>query len=496
MKKIIFLFTLLNILSCGAGIDPSSNKPYRTIITTDGEIDDVDTFIRMLLYSNEFKIEGLIYSSSMWHYKGDEKGTKFISHMEMTRKIYGERTNLRWPGTTWMDPLLKAYEEVYPNLILHSTDYPQPEYLKSIVRIGNIDFEGEMEKVTEGSEFIKEKLMDETTEPIYLQAWGGTNTIARALKSIEEENRKKDNWEEIKEKINRKAIIYTILDQDDTYQTYISKAWPDILVYYNSNQFWSFAYFWQRSVPKEYHPYFEGEFMSNIILNNGPLLKQYYSWGDGQKQAGDPEHYEGDISRLEDNQFGKFGQYDFLSEGDSPAFLQLVNTGLENTEHPDYGGWGGRFVESKDHPNTYIDAEDYNPFTEKMDSDFPQARWAKDMQMDFAARAEWCVKSFEEANHAPKIAIREGNHHAIKLGEEINLTLLSKDMDGDEVEFVAYPYSEVGDGAAIVSVNGSNLRLTLPESAENGDEYHIIVEGQDNGNIPLKGYQRIILKVL
>ncbi|MFM1912292.1 MAG: hypothetical protein RIR51_130 [Bacteroidota bacterium] len=496
MKKFIFLITFFNVMACEAPVESSSINKYRTIITTDGEIDDVDTFIRMLLYSNEFQIEGLIYSSSQWHYKGDGKGTKFTSKMEMTKKIYGERTELRWPGTEWMNPLLEAYNEVYPNLVLHSADYPKPEYLKSIVRIGNIDFEGEMEKITPGSEFIKEKLMDETTEPIYLQAWGGTNTIARALKSIEEENKNKPNWEEIQRKINQKAIIYTILDQDDTYQTYISKAWPDILVYYNSNQFWSFAYFWQRSVPKEYHPYFEGEFMSKIILNNGPLLKQYYSWGDGQKQAGDPEHYEGDISRLKDNQFGKFGQYDFLSEGDSPAFLQLVNTGLENTEHPNYGGWGGRFKKSGENPRKYVDAEDFNPFSNKIDSDFPQARWAKDMQMDFAARAEWCVKSFEEANHAPKIRIKEGNHHAIKIGDELNLTLMGNDVDQDEIKFSAFSYAEVGNGAANISVEGERLILSLPESATSGDEYHIVVEGQDNGSIPLKGYQRIILKVL
>ena len=59
----------------------------RTIVTTDGEIDDVDSFIRMLLYANEFEIEGLVYSSSMWHYKGDGKGTPFTSEMEMTRNL-------------------------------------------------------------------------------------------------------------------------------------------------------------------------------------------------------------------------------------------------------------------------------------------------------------------------------------------------------------------------------------------------------------------------
>ena len=33
-----------------------TRQPTRTIVTTDGEIDDVDSFIRMLLYANEFNI--------------------------------------------------------------------------------------------------------------------------------------------------------------------------------------------------------------------------------------------------------------------------------------------------------------------------------------------------------------------------------------------------------------------------------------------------------
>ena len=60
----------------------------------------------------------------MWHYKGDGLGTEFISEMEMTRKIYDTRTELRWPGTSWMDPFLEAYEQVYPNLTLHADGYP------------------------------------------------------------------------------------------------------------------------------------------------------------------------------------------------------------------------------------------------------------------------------------------------------------------------------------------------------------------------------------
>ncbi|HAZ25851.1 MAG TPA: hypothetical protein DCY95_15740, partial [Algoriphagus sp.] len=90
MKNLLSLLALAFLFSCqqpqnSTEVNISEIQKPRTIVTTDGEIDDVDSFIRMLLYANEFRIEGLIYSSSMWHYKGDGKGTSFVSEMEMTK---------------------------------------------------------------------------------------------------------------------------------------------------------------------------------------------------------------------------------------------------------------------------------------------------------------------------------------------------------------------------------------------------------------------------
>ena len=95
----IFLFVTAAFF---ASYGQKAAEKQRTIVTTDGEVDDQDSFIRLLLYANEFQLEGLIYSSSQWHYKGDGKGTTFKSQMSMTAERYGVRTELRWPGTTWM----------------------------------------------------------------------------------------------------------------------------------------------------------------------------------------------------------------------------------------------------------------------------------------------------------------------------------------------------------------------------------------------------------
>lgn len=495
MKKILLCLTAM-LLSFGSFA--KGNLP-RTIVTTDGEIDDVDTFIRMLLYTNEFHVEGLVYSSSMWHYSGDGKGTLFTSEMDMTKKIYPKpRVSLRWPGVTWIQDLLNQYEKVYPNLLLHSPNYPSPNYLKSLVKVGNIEFEGEMTKITDGSELIKQKLMDETdSEEIYLQAWGGTNTIARALKSIEEENSGKANWPELKRRISKKAIIYTIMDQDATYKNYIGVNWPEIRVFYNANQFWCMAYPWKRQVPKAFQKYFEGAFMGPLIHEHGPLLKKYYSYGDGQKQEGDEENTHGDL-RIHKPQ-GVFQTYDFISEGDSPAFLNLMDTGLDNYKNPSFGGWGGRFVKSKDNPFRYEDgdtAADLNPETGKMDKAFPQTRWLEAMQLDFLARAAWCVKPYEAANHAPWITVKEGTRLFAKAGASLTLHVSAQDKDKNSVvQFKAWPYEEAGSGKADVRLQDAQVHVKIPETAQKGQSYHVIVEGADNGVPVLTRYRRVVIMI-
>ncbi|TDQ15084.1 uncharacterized protein DUF1593 [Algoriphagus boseongensis] len=504
MKNLYAFLALILLFSCQPKTETQTepihepSKP-RTIVTTDGEIDDVDSFIRMLLYANEFRIEGLIYSSSMWHYKGDGKGTLFTSEMEMTKNMYGAKTDLRWPGVEWMNPLLDAYAEVYPKLSQHAEGFPTADYLRSIVRVGNIDFEGEMEVDTDGSDFIKTKLLDEDMEPIYLQVWGGTNTIARALKSIEDQYKNTPEWQSIYQKVVDKAIIYAILDQDATYRKYIAPNWPDLKIYYNSSQFWCFAYAWKRAVPESQHYLFEGKFMGEEIINNhGPLLKQYYSYGDGQKQEGDDEHIHGDPTKLVNAQWGTFGVYDFISEGDSPAYLHLINVGLDNLDHPEWGGWGGRLVQSTEQPNRWEDGKgvlDYSPFKDTLDATYPQVRWLEAVQQDFAARADWCVKDFAEANHPPVVKALGTSRLLAKPGENLTLEIETSDPDGDTLETKFWIYKEVGtySGEANIAVEGNQAKVQL--DAQSTGTLHVIAEVKDNGIHPMTRYVRFVVDV-
>lgn len=471
----------------------------RTIVTTDGEIDDVDSFIRMLLYANEFRIEGLIYSSSMWHYKGDGNGTLFTSEMEMTRTLYGAKTSLRWPGVSWMNPLLDAYEQVYPNLSQHAAGFPTAAYLRSVVHVGNIDFEGDMRADTEGSNFIKEKLLDDNLEPLYLQVWGGTNTIARALKSIEDQYKGTPEWEPIYNKVTKKAILYAILDQDATYREYIAPHWPDLKVYYNSNQFWCLAYTWKQAVPPAQQYLLEGKFMGEeIIRNHGPLLSQYYSYGDGQKQVGDEEHIHGDPRRLVGAQWGSFGVYDFISEGDSPAFLHLIDVGLDNLDHPQWGGWGGRLVQSPSQPNRWEDGVgvlDFNPYKDTMDATYPQIRWIEALQHDFAARADWCIRDFAQANHPPVIQPLGEVKRVAVAGEKLTLEVVTSDPDGDNLITHFWLYSEVGTYLGKPLLDQKKNRLEIQLDPESTGELHVIASVQDDGEHSMVRYQRFVIQV-
>ena len=490
---------ILAVAANAAGAAEQESDRPRVIVTTDGEVDDVDSFIRFLLYTNEFDIEGLVYSSSQWHYAGDGKGTLFTSEMPNTAERYGERTDLRWPGTEWMQDLIGKYGEVHHNLLLHDRAYPTPEELLQVVRVGNITFEGEMERDTEGSDLIKEVLLDGDPAPVYLQAWGGTNTIARALKSIEDTYRDTPQWEDVYESVSKKAVIYTILDQDATYRKYIAPRWPDVRILYNSAQFWSFAYPWPEVVPDSLQTYLSGPwFAENIKFDHGPLLAEYYLWGDGRMIPGDAENRRG---LLEETRNRGRTQYDFISEGDSPAFLYLLDVGLRSPENPSYGGWGGRLVQSQTVPSRWEDGDhvaDYNPYTETLDTTFPQTRWIPALQRDFAARADWTVKPYDEANHPPVVSLQHAADLEVSPGQTVSLHASADDPDGDAVTFRWWQYGEMDSYPGLIDLQGADsaqASLVIPDEAPTGTTIHMIVEVTDAGDPPLTRYARAIATV-
>ena len=420
----------------------AEGKP-RAIVTTDGEVDDRCSMNRFLLYANEWDIQGLIYSSSKYHWKGDAK------HERNT-----------WHGETWMSEMIDEYAAVYPNLKQHDPDYPSPEHLKSRVYVGNIAYVGDMAEATPGSDRIVEVLLDPDPSPVWLQAWGGSNTIARALKTIEEEHPQR------MAEVSKKAKLFLIASQDDTWKAYILKRWPDALLI-KSGDFTAIAYGWRKIMSREQQEYFDANWMTeNILDGHGPLCAGYEARPDKS----------------------------FRSEGDSPAFMHMLHGALGSLEHPTYGGWGGRFTWSGSHWKSARD--DGKRYTSIL-------RWVPAFQNDWAARADWCVKPYGQSNHNPEAVCNGDNTQrvmeiAVDPGADVRLSAAgSSDPDGDTLAYRWWVYKEPGtywDLATIQGENAPEAVVSVPENAS-GRTIHIILEITDAGAPPLTAYRRIILTV-
>jgi hypothetical protein len=243
----------------------------------------------------------------------------------------------------------------------------------------------------------------------------------------------------------------------------------------------------------------------HILEGHGPLLKKYYAYGDGQKQAGDPEHIHGialdsfNQSRL-GKAWGPFEPYDFISEGDSPAYLHLIDVGLGNLEHPEYGGWGGRLVQSDILPNRWEDGpqvRDFNPYRDSLDATYPQTRWIPAIQEDFAARADWCVAGYAAANHPPHVWIDGDKNIRVAPGQSVALTGMAEDPDGDLLRFKWWVYREAGTYSGSPPLEGADspkVSLIIPQNFEAGQTLHLILEVRDQAEHPMTRYQRVILQ--
>ena len=499
---------------------PAPEERPRTIVTQDGEIDDMDSLVRLLYYSNEFDIEGIIYSSSVFHWRGEDPDAPadiVNSDGSLTGQCGGAfgaakvtcLDPFRWTGTEWLDEYIDEYEAVYPNLVNHAEGYPTPEYLRSIYKIGNVDYSSAMTKDTDGSNHIKSILLDDDPRPVYVQTWGGLNTLARALKSIEEDysTQSAAAYTAVQNKIYDKVVIYNILNQDDTLEDYIKPSWPGIPVIDNQGQFWSFAYAWDSTVPDEFKYTLEADWMTeNLIRGHGELLDGYHTWGDGQAIAGELPGE--DRWSTTTGQFPTSGreQYDFISEGDTPSFLYLLNSnGLRQMEDPTYGGWGGRFQkESEVH---WLDTCDLEPDETVcpptggfIGSTYPQTRWVEDMQLDFAARADWGITpNFADANHIPQASVAEGVDLNLRAGQPFTLHGSATDPDGDTLTYRWWQYTDadtIDEAVTLSAANTADVSFTVPAEADAGDTIHLMLEVSDNGSPSLKHYQRVIVTVV
>ena len=490
--------------SVSVNVTVTKTQRPRCIITQDAEVDDMNSLIHVLLYSNEVDIQGIVQSSSKFHWKGvaGQKEEKYT-------KPY------RWPGTEWMQKYLNAYQKVYPNLKKHDKSYPAPAYLKSVTKVGNIGYKGEMDSATEGSELIKKTILDNDERTLYLLAWGGTNTISRALKDIEKEYKGTKQWDAIRKKIINKVVIPACGEQDETYSEYIAEEWPEIK-FMSCSQMSSYAYMWRTQPEDSSKKTLYADFMlKNLIRKHGALLDNYVTWGDGTYLDGEePGSQFGTNEDLLDsldwwggfNPVQKYQRYDFLSEGDSPTFFMLLDTGLRTLEDVTNGGFSGRYAKADKKNSKGQEVNYWSPVkdtyvkedgsTMKVESSW---KYIDDIQNDFAARADWCITNdYAKANHAPKVSVTEGTDIKASAGETLKLHAIATDPDDDYVTVSWSEYTDASTTETALTLKGAasdTISFKIPEDAKAGQKIHLIVQTQDDGEHTLTHYQQVIITI-
>ena len=517
----IFLCLFLFLFSTSRQHAHAQTRP-RIIITADPELDDNNSLIRFLLYSSDVQVEGLIYASSGFHWKGDGKGTKWsVPGREYNR--FGLNLcpceSWRWDkNERFIHNAVEAYAKAYPNLKIHNPAYPAPDELRSKIRFGNIEFDGDFSKDSPGSDLIKSLMLDNKPGKLFITAWGGQSTIARALKSIQDQYENTTEWEQLKKKISRKVVLLPSGDQDDTYAKYIKPMWPDI-EYREFRNSPNYGYGAQLGAKKEDAIYLTASWMTENVTSRSPLGALYRVWGDGKQMVkGDKMDYFG-IAGHTDDELRKMGYIvwmpvqpkgSWIGEGDTFTYMDMLANGLRAYEDASYGGWGGREVAQKSTTNMFFQSADtssksmaaaLSTATEQSNKAataqaypdfFPAA------QQDFAARFKWAVTpKFSDANHEPVVKIESPLSIMASAGEKIRLSGAVSDPDGNKVTVKWWQF-QVGTYPKTVNIiNPASLQteVEIPKDAVSGQTIHIVLEATDNGMPALTRYARMVVTV-
>jgi hypothetical protein len=501
----------------------SAQKP-RVVVTTDPELDDANSLIRYLLYSTDFRTEGLIYASSQFHWKGDGTGTKrSVPNREYSR--WGLNlcpcASWRWASDEhFIDRAVATYAQVYPNLRVHNPNYPAPADLQSKIRWGNVEFDGDISHDTPGSDLIKTLLLDDEPGPVYLLAWGGQSTIARALKSIQLQYSGTAEWAAIYPQVSRKAILSPSGDQDGTYATYIHPNWPDIRILPAGVGGVPLGYEAHATVSAEDSVYYSADWTRENISSRGAFGALYRVWGDGHQMVKDDIFDYFGLSGYSADELKAKGYIvwtpprpkgAFLGEGDTFTYLNLIGNGLRAHEDATRGGWAGlgagaASAATGQRPLPPITINSYDDLlrlqemaTARPRPPSPDPDFIPAAQNGFAARLLWSVTpTYASANHEPNVSVRGNATRSARPGETLRLEALTSDPDGNAVTVRWRQWREVSTYPGKVSFSNPTALATsmqVPTDAAPGQMIQLVLEATDNGTPALTRYQRVVVTV-
>lgn len=487
MKKFALVFLLGGSLLAGAPVAQAATTArsavqesrQRLFVLTDieNEPDDTQSLIRLLLYANQIDIEGLVATTSV-HMKD-------AVHADAIRAVIGR------------------YGQVQANLLKHEPGYPAAKQLLAKVSqslpVYGMAGVGDG-KDSPGSDALVRAIKANDSRPLWVSAWGGTNTLAQALHRL-----KQTVPAGQLEQLLAHLRVYAISDQDDS-GAWIRKNFPSVFYVVSPGGYGNASWLGMNAVV---------DGIDNTTISN-KWLASHIQQGQGPLGAAYPDVAWG-------------------MEGDTPSFLGLIPNGLNVPDHPDWGGWGGRYVlrtptlEEID-PKGFnggvpVEVETRPIWTNASDTFVPYVgleydrfrhlaqparatfsgpkvtlwRWREEVQNDFAARMRWTTQSYSNANHPPKPALAHADHFTVVAGSPITLDASgTTDPDGDSLSYHWFQYKEAGTVQATIRFGAENqMRTTvLAPDVDQPETVHFILRVTDKGTPALTRYKRVIVTVL
>ena len=178
----------------------------RVIVTTDMEVDDMNSLVHLALYLNLLDVQAVVYTASQYHFLGD--GVHTLGEVNPHWRTKGHRSyewnvvphepdptagELReyrpfpehWIESLWSNEYAQAWPQLQANAAAAGeSPFPSPAQMIERTFVGNVAFEGDVREESEGSRVIAQAILDDDPRTLWLLSWGGMNTIVRALMSM------------------------------------------------------------------------------------------------------------------------------------------------------------------------------------------------------------------------------------------------------------------------------------------------------------------------